>query len=186
MRFAITSNNVLIYGPATWDARTFSRELGKLGLSVSFPELVLNTTSTWCGSIVVSPVVDVPVTVGPSQRCTGETLTVTDGVVTATPVVVDMTPDEINPPLSQETLERMAYENKYLEATVALRQLAGEPPPEDTWPKLEDTDFERIGLIAAEANPGVAGFLLATLNYTLSTLKYDYQWTWEQIEHREI
>ena len=62
--------------------------------------------------------------------------------------------------------------------------LAGETVEDNTWPKLEDVDFATIGLSASNNAPGPAGFLLATLNYTLTTLKYDYGWQWEQIEYR--
>jgi len=74
----------------------------------------------------------------------------------------------INPTIN----ERKAYENKYLEATKQLMILAGETVADNTWPKLEDTDFATIGYTASTNAPGPAGFLLATLNYTLTTLKY--------------
>jgi hypothetical protein len=99
-------------------------------------------------------------------------------------------PDEVpyvappDPPVDPTINERKSYENKYLEATKQLMLLAGETVPDNTWPKLQDTDFATIGLTASINSPGQASFLLSTLNYTLTTLKYDYGWTWEQIEYR--
>jgi hypothetical protein len=183
MRWAIINTTEVLYGPATWDARTLSIQLSLYNLSVSLPVIPPNSACVF-GNISLCPVVDVEVPVGPTQKCTGETVVFADGIVTCTPVVVEKTPEELNPPPSQEEFERKSYENKYLEATKQLMLLAGETVEEGTWPKLEDTDFATIGLTASVRFPGQAGFLLATLNYTLTTLKYDYNWAWEQIEYR--
>ncbi len=85
---------------------------------------------------------------------------------------------------SDEETERKKYENKYLEATKQLVLLSGGTVEEGTWPKLEDYDFETIGMQACVNNPGVGAFLMTSLEYTLRTLKYDFSWPWEQIEYR--
>lgn len=84
-----------------------------------------------------------------------------------------------------DAAERMALENKYLEATKQLCELAGDDIPTGTWPKLEDVDFEAKAAIASEVNPGFASLLMTTLTYTYFQLKL-MGWQWEQIEHREV
>jgi hypothetical protein len=93
------------------------------------------------------------------------------------------TPDPYVEPIITLSLERLTYENKYLQATKQLMQLAGQTVAEGEWPKLSDAEFETVAIAAATANPGMTQVLLATLNWTLTVLKYDLNVKWEEITY---
>lgn len=95
----------------------------------------------------------------------------------------DVTTIDTSP--SADDIKRMVLENTYLDATKNLILLSGGTVPDNTWPKLEDTDFSNISLLAANNNPALATVLLATLNYTFFQLKM-MGWAWENIERRDL
>lgn len=186
MEWCVIKNGEVTSKPQRWDAGELSRACAACGVNVSLPAiepaiaLVLSACS-------IVPVTRVNVLVAAVERIDGETVTIDDYRVTITPNVRAKTEEEIaeESRIPDSDLERMALENKYLEATKQLCELAGEEVPEGTWPKLEDVDFEEKAAIASENNPGLASLLMSTLTYTFFQLKL-MGWEWERIEHREL
>ena len=97
MRFAITNGTEIIRGPLTWDPSGFGAALATVNISASLSAVEPTLPLAW-GPVILSPVVEVPVDIPAGKIKDGETLTVADGVVTATPIIRDMTEAELNPP----------------------------------------------------------------------------------------
>lgn len=181
-------SETVAFGPAEYDRTTVSRELAKRGVAASLPATLPTPASFAGGAVRVLGVVDVEVPFDQAtQEVTGYETAITLDTVTVTPVIRDLTAEEIaaRTAPSQETLRRWALENEYMEATRGLLLASGRTVAEGEWPKLEDVAFRTVAADACGAAPGQAALLLATLNYTFFQLK-SAGVLWEDITHHDI
>lgn len=120
MRWVITQHDTIIYGPTTWHAAAYSRELAKNGISVSLPAAEPQREIT-LGALTIRPVAETAVAyAAATHKADGETITVTNGTVTATPIITAKTADELHPLTDpRETAKHQAYTH-YLQICLAL------------------------------------------------------------------
>lgn len=184
---AIIRNNQVVLSPRNWDNTVFAKEFQKLGYMVSFPNAEPSGVLTF-GVYKLVPVEEEKPAIdsnteeytSPAATVVGNKVVLVYGKQAKTPTPE---PQMTNEQLA-EIVERKKLENKYLEVTKQIMRLAGQTVGDDEWPKLEDTDYETIGLQACVNNPAVGSFLLTTLAYVHRTLKTDYNWQWIDIEYR--
>lgn len=187
MRWVITQNTEILYGPIMWNVNELTTALGQCGKSVVLPDIEPETLID-CEGFIVSPVTETYYDKeNKHQKVIGETFTFNNNIVTATPIIVDLTAEELESIPDERVLVRKMYENQYMEATKMLMQAAGINVGLNEWHKLEDKDFPAIAYAAATYAGPTATVALATIQWTLQVLKYDFRWRWEDIEyHPEI
>jgi hypothetical protein len=198
MKIIIKNNKIIDY-ERKWDAKYYIKKAAEYGFSISFPENEPENIQYIGNEIKIIPVIyEIPQIDSTTQKLSDPIrLIKEDNVLITYEIIENIVEQEeeniIHEPYLSETgkyydenmvAERKKYENKYLETTKSIMKLAGMPVDEDEWPKLEDTDYENIGLEACVNNPALGGFLLTSLTYLYRTLKTDFEWKWEDIEYR--
>jgi len=86
--------------------------------------------------------------------------------------------------VEQYVLKRSILENEYLEATKQLCILAGDTIEDSTYPKLNNSEYNEKSKLAIIKNSNEAFLIISTMSYKLLSLNIEYNWKWEQIEHR--
>ncbi len=92
----------------------------------------------------------------------------------------------VDPQIAIKLQERMALENEYLECSRQICLWAGDELAEGVYPKLEDVDFKAKASLAVTNVGQQANLLLTFMNYCFLQLKFGYNWSFEQIEYRNI
>ena len=191
-------NDTLLTQPKNWSASLFSNQLKIYGFSVSLPVIEPNTVIIF-GDYKLMPVEEIR----PSIDSATEEFTEPLAEIFSNKVVftygkqnkiIEPLPEPlINEPYTgtngtyfneTQVIERKKYENQYLVVTKQIMQLAGMTVGENEWPKLEDVDYQSVGLQACINNPAIGGFLVTTLAYLHRTLKTDFEWAWANVEFR--
>lgn len=182
MNWTLVKNNSIIISPRSWSAQIFSKNLALQGINVTLPvkepsEAILFDEYRLLPVQYVTPVLD------ENEVIDGISYEVSYLFVMGTYGKRAKTESELNPVDSPQDIKRKQLENKYLEATKSLLQLAGETVPDGVWPKLEDVEFEQKAIIAVTNNAAMTSLVLSTLNYTFFQLKL-INWAWENIQYR--
>jgi len=197
----IVRDNEVIDIIREWDAKYYINKLMEYGYSVSLPQIESNNPLTFNNIKILSVEEIKPLIDSAREEFTKPTIAVFENKVVLTygktnkilPPSIPPPEPLINEPYTSisgkyydesKVIERKQYENQYMILTKQIMQLAGITVEDDVWNKLEDKDYQEIGLGACVNNPGVGNFLVTSLAYIHRTLKTDFEWKWEDIEFR--
>lgn len=199
----LVKNNELVDSIRSWDASYYINKLMFYGYSVSLP-ILEPVESLEFGDLKILNVIEIKDSIDSAkEEYTDPTIIISDVSVTLTygkknKQIIEVPPEpepapSINAPYSSDSgkyyteamvIERKQYENKYMILTKQIMQLAGLSVEDDVWSKLEDKDYENVGLQACINNPGLGNFLITSLSYVHRTLKTDFEWSWDKIQFR--
>lgn len=189
--WAVIKDEKLFDGPFGWNPKILNNIFKNLGFNMSFPvvepkeAILVDKTTRVVPMVTICPEITNLNVMNPIP-----VIEIFEDKIVYTYSVRDKTPDELNPPIpppqppSEEQLRQWGLENKYLEATKSLIELAGQTSTEE-WTKLEDIDFETMAIAAITNNVGIATLLLSTLNYTFFQLKL-LDVRWEDIQYHNF